>query len=127
MSSDSKKTCPVCGVAFSNKDLPYRLSQRAWAARTYCARSCASVINGSKSWPEGATRVAEIMEEWDFLRRDGATRAQAAERMGMTWVAFDRAWHRAKSAGDPRAIDPGHTGPYGDSRIGLNMRGNKQW
>jgi hypothetical protein len=51
----------------------------------------------------------DVMTEWDLLRRDGHTRAQAAERLGMTWAALDRAIWRARAAGDPRAV-PGSPG-----------------
>jgi hypothetical protein len=45
----------------------------------------------------------EVMHEWDLLRGEGYTKRQAAERLGMTWEAFDRTFHRARRAGDPRA------------------------
>lgn len=51
---------------------------------------------------------AEVMEEWELLRSEGYTKRQAAERLGMTFAAFDRAFHRARKAGDPRAYVPGH-------------------
>lgn len=43
-----------------------------------------------------------LLDEWDFLRRQGFTLRQATGRIGITYAALDRALHRAK--GDPRAI-----------------------
>jgi hypothetical protein len=49
----------------------------------------------------------ELMAEWEILRGEGYTKRQAAERLGMTFEAFDRAYHRARAAGDPRAYTTG--------------------
>lgn len=46
----------------------------------------------------------DVMAEWEFLRPTGITRREFASRMGMSWVAFDRMWWRARAAGDPRAV-----------------------
>lgn len=46
----------------------------------------------------------EVLDEWLLLREQGCSRAQAAERLGMTFDAFDRAWRRARKAGDERAL-----------------------
>jgi hypothetical protein len=46
----------------------------------------------------------ELMGEWDLLRSEGYTRRNAAERLGLKWETFDRAYFRARSAGDPRAV-----------------------
>lgn len=45
----------------------------------------------------------ELLDEWELLRGEGTTRLQAAERLGMTPAAFERALQRARAAGDPRA------------------------
>lgn len=45
----------------------------------------------------------DLMAEWELLRQDGYTRRQAADRLGVSYVAFDRAITRARAAGDPRA------------------------
>lgn len=42
---------------------------------------------------------AEVLEDYELLRTDGATRRQAAARMGMTVDALDRALQRARAAG----------------------------
>lgn len=44
-----------------------------------------------------------LMEEWEVLRRQGYSKRQAAERLRVTFQAFDRAFWRARKAGDPRA------------------------
>lgn len=45
----------------------------------------------------------EVMVEWELLRGEGYTKRQAAARLGMTFAAFDRAFHRSRRAGDSRA------------------------
>ena len=51
----------------------------------------------------------ELMEEWAFLHSQKYTRKQAADRLGISPAALDRAIWRARAAGDPRAVpgDPG--------------------
>jgi len=51
----------------------------------------------------------DLLEEWSFLHGQGYTRKQAADRLGISPAALDRAIWRARAAGDPRAVpgDPG--------------------
>jgi hypothetical protein len=53
----------------------------------------------------------ELMTEWDILRGEGYSKRQAAERIGVTYECFDRAYCRARAAGDPRAYVPGWSTP----------------
>lgn len=46
----------------------------------------------------------EVMADWELLRSEGYSKRQAAARLGMSHEAFDRAFHRARRAGDPRAV-----------------------
>lgn len=46
----------------------------------------------------------EVMTEWELLRSEGYTKRQAAERLRMTFGAFEAAYFRARRDGDPRAI-----------------------
>lgn len=46
----------------------------------------------------------EVMEDWEILRSHGCTKRQAAERIGMSFAAFSRAYDRARAAGDNRAV-----------------------
>jgi hypothetical protein len=46
----------------------------------------------------------EVLDEWDFLRRSGVTRAEAAERMGIRLDSLDKQIWRASKDGDPRAV-----------------------
>jgi hypothetical protein len=46
----------------------------------------------------------ELMCEWELLRREGYSKRAAASRLGLTFEAFDRAFLRARKAGDPRAV-----------------------
>jgi hypothetical protein len=57
----------------------------------------------------------EVLDEWVELRGQGVTRRELAERLGMTWAAFERMWLRARAVGDPRAHG-------GDSRVGNPRR-----
>ena len=56
-------------------------------------------------WPRKTYSRDELMAEWEALSIDH-TVEQAAPRLGTTWVALDRAIHRARKAGDPRARRP---------------------
>lgn len=53
----------------------------------------------AKEW-----RSDDLMHEWDFWRGMGYTRRQFAERIGMKWISFERAYWRAVKRGDPRAV-----------------------
>jgi predicted DNA-binding protein (UPF0251 family) len=44
----------------------------------------------------------ETLEEWEFLRADGVTVAEAARRMGMRTRALEKALERARARGDER-------------------------
>lgn len=55
----------------------------------------------------------EVMGEWERLRLDGYSKNLAAERLGMTYKAFDRTFHRAKAAGDSRALPALFRHPFG--------------
>lgn len=46
----------------------------------------------------------ELMEDWQILRSRGCTKRQAAQRIGMSFDSFNRAYSRARAAGDPRAV-----------------------
>lgn len=64
--------------------------------------------HGTLSDFERRTRPAdEVLEDWDFLRHQGYSIRDAAERMGMTHAALDKALYRAARRGDPRARRPG--------------------
>ena len=56
-------------------------------------------------FPVGPRRMTndEVMAEWDWMRPLGYTKREAAAQLGMTFEAFDRAFHRARTAGDARA------------------------
>lgn len=48
----------------------------------------------------------EVLEEYAMIRDEVDSVAQAAERMGMTYAALDRALYRARKAGIPGAVPP---------------------
>ena len=55
-----------------------------------------------------AERRDALLAEWEFFGGPTGeiTMAGFALRMGMTLVAWDRAFHRARAAGDERAVRP---------------------
>lgn len=46
----------------------------------------------------------ELMSDWQILRSRGCTKRQAADRLGMSFDSFNRAYERARAAGDQRAV-----------------------
>lgn len=48
----------------------------------------------------------EVLEDYLMIRDDVANIRQAADRMGMTFAALDRALYRARLDGDDRAMPP---------------------
>ena len=46
----------------------------------------------------------DTLDDWDLLRRGGATRTEGAEKIGITVKALDKAIDRGRAAGDPRAV-----------------------
>lgn len=45
----------------------------------------------------------DLLDDYVVLRREGYDWRRCAERLGMTYLAFERAMCRARKAGDPRA------------------------
>lgn len=79
--------------------------RKSWA-RGLCAR-CYSrhQKRGTLDQFERLIRPRDyVLEDWLFLNEQGYNRAQAAERMGMTRGALDRAIARARRDGDPRPL-----------------------
>jgi len=55
-------------------------------------------------YPRATWSRDDLMTEWELLRSEGYSRRDAADRLGVKWEAFDRAYYRARAAGDPRAV-----------------------
>lgn len=53
-------------------------------------------------FPAACRSRDEVLDEWVHLRGE-VDRRQFAERMGMTYAAFERMWWRARADGDERA------------------------
>lgn len=51
-------------------------------------------------------RLDEVLEEYAMIRDSCSTVAEAADRMGMTFSALDRALYRARQAGRTGALPP---------------------
>ena len=81
------------------------------AGRGICM-SCWQIANHHGQIPYDApprlTRTRdELLDDYTILRADGYTWRQCAERLGMTYPAFERAMLRARKDGDLRAMRPG--------------------
>lgn len=51
----------------------------------------------------GRKSLEDVLAGWDTLHKAGASRAEAAEALGISYSALGNALHRARAAGDPRA------------------------
>jgi len=77
-------------------------------SRHYSRGLCRTCYSNEKyhgrlnDWPLLTRKRDELLEEWVLLRSAGVPIAQAAERMGISVIALDRALHRATKAGDQR-------------------------
>lgn len=62
-------------------------------------------------YPRSTRSRDDLLEDYVMLRREGYDWPLCAERLGMTYAAFERAIHRARDAGDPRAARLGERWP----------------
>lgn len=75
-------------------------------ARNLC-RVCydAAGRDGTRdNYPRVLRTRDELLEEWEWMRGQGVGFREFAQRVGMTFTAWDRAYWRARAAGDPRAV-----------------------
>jgi len=56
-------------------------------------------------YPRRTRSRDELMDEWDHLRQSGVPWQFAHDRLGVTQVAFERAYARARADGDHRALE----------------------
>lgn len=65
--------------------------------RGLCARDYkrARVAGELIDYERGGLAHTVVLEEWQVLREDGHTKRQAAERLGMSYKAFEKALERA--------------------------------
>lgn len=87
-------------------DWPQTASGHARGGRGLCRR-CWNRHNFNHTldqFPRSTWQRDELLEEWVFLRDTGCDVEAAAERVGMTRAALERALHRAKARGDERAV-----------------------
>lgn len=71
------------------------------ARRDACA-TCYEKARENGTFVRVSRSAEEVLEDWEFLRDDGVSVAQAAERMGMKLSTLKRALERARAKGDPR-------------------------
>lgn len=101
----SVSNCRRCTRALRSHRQPGPWETRH-AARGLCA-PCYQALEGTDALLdyEPVTRSRdELMGEWALLRSEGLTKRQAAARLGVSHTTFDRAFHRARVTGDPRAL-----------------------
>lgn len=96
------RLCVECGRPMRASSEPPDPARAVHAGRGRC-RPCRDRAKRSGVLAEHPTKRDAFLEEWAVLRVGGATREVAAERMGMTFAAFERALFRARAAGDLRA------------------------
>ena len=103
------RTCGGCGYTMST--YPNDESPRYHQGRGLCNFCRSGVLKrGTLADHERRTRTRdEVMAEWELLRDEGLSKAQAAERLGMAFKTFETAYTRARRAGDLRAL-PAHGG-----------------
>lgn len=99
--------CRSCG----RRVFPQK-SGAAWRDRNAGRRLCTSCYDRSLrrgtllNFPMQRRSRDDLLDDWLILRDEGHTLQQAAERLGMSWPTFERAFYRARAAGDPRALYP---------------------
>lgn len=54
-------------------------------------------------YPRATRSRNDLLDDYVILRAEGHTGQQIAQRLGMTYPAFERALQRARRDGDPRA------------------------
>lgn len=55
-------------------------------------------------FPRSTVSWDDTLTDWDTLRRQGATRVEAAARIGVSAAALDKVIERGLDRGDPRAV-----------------------
>jgi hypothetical protein len=104
-------SCGNCGYPIITSTAYKRDPEFRWVYRRHAGRNLCTVCHAQIRqaghldrwlrtrliWPRD-----QLMDEWVWLRDSGASIEQAAEQLGMTWSALDRALHRALRDGDDR-------------------------
>lgn len=116
----TQKTCLDCGI---------RLVSQKNAAPVGCAKHRGRGLCGNcydvryragtlADLPPLTRPRAEVIADWDVLRREGLTVRQAAVKLGMRPDALSQAILRAARDGDPRARKP----EYARDKLGRYTR-----
>lgn len=78
-----------------------------------CRRLCEHCWRGAAQdgtltdYPRMFRTRDELLDDWAHLSVQGVGYREFAGRVGMTFAAWDRAYWRARAAGDERAVRPG--------------------
>jgi hypothetical protein len=98
--------CAACGTTIAPQTLGLP-REETHEARGLCSPCYGRALHADRldEFPRRTRSRDELMSEWDHLRRAGVEWWDAHRRLGMTAAAFERAYWRARAAGDPRAIE----------------------
>ena len=112
------RNCRDCGTSFYPPSLGLERSSthygRGLCGTDYETRQIAGTLD---EHPRAARARDEVLSEWELLRQGKVPAKDAPAKLGMTAAAFERAFQRARNAGDPRAVtNPGdHLGRHRDT------------
>lgn len=118
VSPETGGKCRVCGIPMVSKHVRVPEGHRRHNGNGLCnthdyrARRYGDADADLSRTPRPRARGSEwrtadeVLEDYDMIRDQVASVAQAAERMGMTASALDRALYRAREAGDRRGLPP---------------------
>lgn len=100
--------CGACGKPMHAASHDQRLcaaGHPSLKGRGLC-RSCydVAVRAGTRAdYPPALRSRGELLDEWQWMRSQGVSFREFPGRVGMTFAAWERAFYRARKAGDPRA------------------------
>lgn len=101
--------CACCGAIMHKASQDQRECADGHTSMTgrHLCRGCyyTAERNGTlPDYPRALRTRDELLEEWEWMRGQGVGFREFAQRVGMTFTAWDRAYWRARAAGDPRAV-----------------------
>ena len=76
-----------------------RYGGRGLCTNCYASEKCHNRLD---QWPLLNRPSSELLDDWVLLRDAGVPIERAAQRIGVTFAALDRALHRAMQNGDER-------------------------
>jgi hypothetical protein len=98
-----RRPCVRCGTSINpyTRQEPHRSTHKGRGLCGTC-RDYVTTHGDLADYPRVTISRDELLDDYVILRKEGYTHRQIAKRLGMTYVALDRALVRARKAGDPR-------------------------